>query len=429
MAMATASSQPVASATASSQDTAGVTSSVAALTASAPTQFTSGGSNLAAVTSSGALAPAVTSGSADVRQFFIAPNQKVYVVFSRPINLSDTTSWAGPRCLLAEVDRASGVPSCVDGTLSAINWPSPRSGSNSPIQFDAAGAVYYSGWTMGGTVLRKYLNGVSTDLVSDNIQLWDFLVLPHGDVLLSGTSSASGAQWLRRLTAGGSLQTLRGVRSNFLRIFPDRNVYMGFTGGTDFGVERYLTSTNQIDPKYWYYGLMNDPAREFHYRALDSCDGSLWTIREAFCGSYGASIQNSIETSDGKVFVVAGWANGGGMLMKYYPTIEAATTSVGKVLASVGAGDEVIVAGLDDAGQNKTVVYHPATDTETQLIGADNEIEMYHLTHVPNSNSVMFEGLRFSDNHVVLGQINLDTGEVTVSASLPSKLQDLQAFH
>ena len=115
--------------------------------------------------------------------------------------------------------------------------------------------------------------------------------------------------------------------------------------------------------------------------------------------------------------------------MQYYPTVAVATTSVGKVLASVGAGDQIVVAGLNDAGLNKTVVYHPATDTETQLIGPENEIEMYHLTYMPNSNSVMFEGLRFSDNRLVLGQIDLDTGEVTVSAHLPSKLQDLQAFH
>ena len=169
----------------------------------------------------------MTSGSADVRQFFIAPDDKVYVVFTQPINLSDPTKWDGPKCLLAEVDRATGVPSCVDGTLSMINWSYP--GDNPPIQFDAAGAVYYSGRTMtGGTVLRKYLNGISTDLVSDNIQLQHFLVLPNGDVLLSGSSTSS---WLRRLTASGSLQTLLGSQVNFLHIFPDHNVYMGVKMG------------------------------------------------------------------------------------------------------------------------------------------------------------------------------------------------------
>ena len=126
-------------------------SSMAALTASAAPESTSGGSsNLAAVTASGTLEPVVTSGSANVAQFFIAPDQTVYVVFTRPINLSDTTSWEGPRCLLAQVDRATGVPSCVDGTLSSISWPYPGSGGNPPIQFDAAGAVYYSGRTMIG---------------------------------------------------------------------------------------------------------------------------------------------------------------------------------------------------------------------------------------------------------------------------------------
>jgi hypothetical protein len=403
-----------------------------ALSVSAQALTSSGGSsNLSVVTASGAVVPAITSGSADVRQFFIAPDDKVYVVFTHPINLTDPTKWDGPKCLLAEVDRATGVPSCVDGTLMSINWPYPGSSGNPPIQFDATGAVYYSGWKMtGGTVLRKYLNGISTDIVSDNIQLRDFLVLSNGDVLLSGTSTASGASWVRRLTAGGSLQTLRGVASNFLRLFPDQNVYIGLTGGTDFGVERYLTSTNQIDSKDWYYGLGNEPPREFYYQYSDFCAGSLWTTRQAFCNTYGATIQNAIGTSDGKVFVVAGWPNnGGGMLMKYYPTIDVPTTSVEKVLASVGAGDEIVLAGLNDAGQNETVVYHPATDTEIQVIGPENEIEIYHLTYLPDGNSVMFEGLRFSDNHVVLGQIDLDTGTVTVSTSLPSRLQDLQAFH
>jgi len=406
--------------------------SIAALTASAATQSTSGGSsNLAAVTASGTLKPVVTSGSANIAQFFIAPDQTVYVVFTSAINLSDTTSWEGPRCILAQVDRGTGVPSCVDGTLSWVRWPSPGSGGNPPIQFDAAGAVYYSGSTMtGGTVLRRYFNGSSTNLVSDNIWLRDFLVLPDGDVLLSGSTNSSGASWVRRLTASGSLQTLRGVASSFLRAFPDDNVYMGLWGGTDWGVQRYLTSSNQMEAKSWITGNMGGVPQEAYHLASDYCAGTLQSTRYAFCGFYGSAIQNEIETSNGKVFVVAGYGGGGGgLLMRYYPTVAVATTSIGKVFASVGAGDKIVVAGVNDAVQNKTVVYDPLSDTETQLIGPENEIEIYHLTYMPNSNSVMFEGLRFSDNRRVLGQIDLDTGEVTVSASLPSKLQDLQAFH
>lgn len=399
------------------------------LAASASTQAVSGGSsNLSVVTASGAVVPAVTSGSADVAQFFIAPDQKVYVVFKHPINLSDTASSNGPWCLLAEVDRATGVPSCVDGSLSSISWPYPGSGGNPPIQFDATGAVYYAGWAGMTTVLRKYANGTSTDLVADNISLGDFLVLGNADVLLSGTSNSSGTRWVRRLTASGSLQTLRGVTSNFLRVFPDDNVYMGFAQGTDLGVERYLTSTSRMDPKYWFYGVWNPPA-DAYYQASDLCAGPLWDIRRPFCESYGSTIKNEIETPDGNVFVVSSYGVNGAMLMRYYPTLDVPTTSVKNVLASVGARDQIIIAGLNEAGQNETVVYHPATDTETQLLGPENEIEMYHLAYMPNSNSGMFEGLRFSDNHIVLGQIDLDTGGVTVSTSLPSRLQELQAFH
>jgi hypothetical protein len=387
------------------------------------------------VTASGAVVPAITSGTEDyVQQFFIAPDDRVYVVFTRPINLSDPTTWDGPKCILAEVDRETGVPSCIDGTLSWINWPSPGSGGNSAVQFDAAGAIYYSGsTTTGGTVVRKSLNGISTDLVSDNIQLNQFVVLPNGDVLLSGLSRSSGNQWLRRLTASGSLQTLRGTGTNFLRLFPDGNVYMGglFSGSNpwDAGVARYLTSTNQMDPRYWLGDSYQTP--EPYHRVSDFYPDTCPPNRYPLCGSgwYGSYISNAIETSDDQVFTVVGPPGGGGFLMKYYPTVALATTSVEKVLASVAAGNEVVVSGLNDAGQNETIVYHPATDTETQLIGPDNEIEMYHLTYMPDDNSVMFEGLRFSDNHVVLGQIDLETDNVTVSTSLPSRLKDLQAFH
>jgi hypothetical protein len=61
-------------------------------------------------------------------------------------------------------------------------------------------------------------------------------------------------------------------------------------------------------------------------------------------------------------------------------------------------------------------------------VPASNEIEMYHLNYVASSNKIMFDGLRFSDNKYVIGQIDLNTGQVNSSQTGSSKLVDFQTF-
>ena len=117
--------------------------------------------------------PAIVSGSANVSQFIVAPNGKLYVLFTDRVNLDDTT--LPGTCLLAEVDPSTGVPSCVDDTLSYIAWPAPHSGRSPALQLDGAGALYYAGRTSDGhAVLRKYLDGTRTDLINAEIDLYDF---------------------------------------------------------------------------------------------------------------------------------------------------------------------------------------------------------------------------------------------------------------
>ena len=90
--------------------------------------------------------------------------------------------------------------------------------------------------------------------------------------------------------------------------------------------------------------------------------------------------------------------------------------------------DYLILTGLDANGQNITTLYNTATDTEQTLISSTNEIEMYHLNYVASSNKIMFDGLRFSDNKYVIGQIDLNTQVVSASQTGSSKLLDFQTF-
>jgi hypothetical protein len=69
-----------------------------------------------------------------------------------------------------------------------------------------------------------------------------------------------------------------------------------------------------------------------------------------------------------------------------------------------------------------------SNDTETELIGPSSEIEIYHLNYVANGNKVLCDGLRFSDNKYVIGEVDLSTNRVNFVATSATKWSDLQSF-
>ena len=132
-------------------------------------------------------------------------------------------------------------------------------------------------------------------------------------------------------------------------------------------------------------------------------------------------------TASQKVYVVAG-TGAEGNLMQYYPTFLAPTTLVKKISVSQGVMNNIILAGLDADGKNILTLFDTSNDSETLLIGPDNEIEIYHLNYVASSNKIMFDGLRFSDNKYVIGQYDLNTMTFSASQTGSSKLVDFQTF-
>jgi hypothetical protein len=369
-------------------------------------QAASSSPSLQVVEPDGQVRPAIVSGSAAVNKFIVGPNGKVYVYFTSPVNLDDTTQ--SGTCLLAEVDPSTGVPTCVDNTLSWISWPQPHSGNNPAIQFDQAGAVYYSGTRSGNqTVLRKYFNGTVTDLIpADNIDLNDFLALNDGGVLLTGSTNSTGARWLRYVSPSGSVKGLASETSNFLRLFPDGNAYAGLLRSSQWTVSRFLNGTRQLDSSPWISNSGGSVLPVPSFATESFCSGDLLTIRYAFCGWSGAMIQDSFTTSDGKVFAISGSTGQGGMLMQYYPSVGVGTTAVQKVYSAQSVGNELVLSGLNSTGQNITNLYDTSTGLEAPIFDATNEMEIYHLTYVPETHKMLFDGLRFSDNKYVFGEID-----------------------
>ena len=388
-------------------------------------QNSAGASNLD-VLADGTVRDAVVKGSVTISDFLIGRGGKTYVLFPSPTALDPEVPESV--CLLAKVNPDTGDPECIDSTLSYVS--SGSYGNRNPaVQFDDSGAIYYTGSTYSGkTVLRKYSNGTTTDLINDNVWIDDFLVMPDGGVIISGTTQSTNVRWTRFVSPGGSLKTLRPSQSQFLRLFPDGNAYMGLSSSDDFGVRRFISSSSEMDPKYWIGA--NYDGREKYNDASNYCDypSGDYEARSGFCNGAGSTITDSFATSDGKVFALAGYQGAGLTLTQYYPTLAFPDTDIAHITVGEGAGDDLVLSGTDSSGKNLTTRYDTDTDEVTGLVGPENELEIYHLSYLSLDNTVLFDGLRFSDNRYVLGVIDLNTNEVTYSTSSTQKWEDVQAF-
>jgi hypothetical protein len=374
------------------------------------------GSNLQTITSNGTVADAVTAGTADISKFLIAPSGKVYLVG----RFSGGTFPSG--CSLAEVPAEGGELTCVDPTIS-ISWSAPGSSSQNPaVQFDASGAIYYVGTPTGGgtAVLRRNAGGGDIrDLVTDNVSLRDFLVQPDGTVFLTGDTASTGASWLRKISPSGGLQTLfAGSRTNstimeWIKRFPDGNVY---ASQMNIGFMRYLTSSGAVDPQFWLsnYSPPGTPAP--HFSVVKDCSSG--------CAFPEGPLRTTL---NGNVYAIAS----GGALTQYFPvvkTVPLAGLKTTTVFQSVL--DHLIVAGTNASGQNITTLYDATNGAEEQLLGPENDIEIYHVNFVYEGgvSKLLFDGLRFSDNKYVLGQVDLTTKQVSVTSTIATKWSDFQTF-
>ena len=430
-------------------------------------------SNLDVITRRGKLREAVTSGSADVLKMFNAPNGKVYVLFKSPVPLGGTpnedTSSDDPAdarggvaaddctaddscddtstddctaddscddtstddctaddscdsttddtyvppvsCLLAEIAPATGEPTCVDSSLYAIRSSYPP-GANPPIQFDDKGAIYYTGTSWGArTVLRRYLDGQAADYVNESVNLDDFLVLPSGDVLITGSTGPTKATWVRRVEPSGQVHTVRTLETGFLRTFPDGNVYMGLLGADNIGVRRLTTATGQVEQRYW---IGAGDGADQDITAL--CKDADPALAEAFCQWSGARVTSMVSTANGRVYGLAG-TGGTARLVQYWPELKVPDTQVRRVAVAQRIGDNLALAGLDADNHQVLVLHDTTTDAEGVLIKPEDELEIYHLAYNADTKTLLFDGLRFADNTYVVGQADLATGKVTMAAS------------
>ena len=368
------------------------------------------GSKLLAVSATGATSDAISSGTAVVKDFYSVPNGDVYIVFESKVALTT----GGTTCLLAVIDVSTGVPTCVDSTLDSIRSSlGQNDNGNPPIQFDASGAVYYAGYSGSSTVLRKAKTGVITDLINDNVSVQDFIVQSDGTVLVVGRTSSTGVSWLRRISVAGGLRNLAiGSIQSFWK-FADGKVYAGLWNDTSLGWKRYSTDLDALESKYWISGSANGVPRDayFNLDAQDSisvCSTENWSKNIAFCGAYGTVVGPVFNVLGQKTFGVAGFKGDIRQLWQYYPTPEKANvTAIKSVTLAQQVITTIILSGTSSTGSNILSLYDTSSKQETVVMDGSNEVEIYSMSYSQKSNSILFTGLRFSDNKYVVGEVSL----------------------
>jgi hypothetical protein len=319
------------------------------------------------------------------------------------------------QCVLIEVSAASDVPNCIQSNPNNAgpNWFSMMwygnhtSNTNPAIQVDAAGSIYYSGNSGQSAILRKWTNGVTKDIISDNTQINDFVVLPNGDVVASGQTQSLGTSWIRLYPASGGLRNIESsAYGSFMRKFSDGNVYYGLN--SEIKIFDTTTQARRSNP---YFGWSNSTNN-----SSDVCpSGACLELTQP---------KKIIELADRSVFTLSG-----NRVFKMYPSVAEFSRGAvvdAKIIGS--AGNKVAIAGLDSNGAQTLEIFDPSTSTYRTFLTASNEIEIAAMSYRATANQLVFSGLRFSDNKTVVGTLDLVTNEISFSPATSSKLYDLQAF-
>ena len=346
------------------------------------------GSNLVAVAADGTVSDAVSSGSVNVSEFYIAADGVMYLAFGSPTTLDSVAN-----CVLARVDRVTGVPTCVDSTglAVALDMTGTR---NAAIQQDQAGNLYYRRWASSQLVRNSA--GTVAAINGPGTVVNDFVVMPGGTIFMQGQTTMGALSWVRSVSPSGQLSTLSSQTTSFLRRFPDGDVY--------FLDRRVNGQTMQLDPN-----------------PVPACPSPVPVDYNQYCSSGGVS--NFYPGTGDTVFALLQ----GGPFVRFFPTRRNFTSAVTTIRSAQSVRDIAYLAGTNSNGQNILTRLDATTGAETTILGPD-QIEIYRLRYASGSDRLMFDGLRYSDNQYVVGTVNPTTLEVATTVTGGSQLADLQTF-
>lgn len=357
------------------------------------------------VTPSGTLTSAFSEGSAPVKDILISPDGKVYLLFSKPVEFKEVAiTFDGESekeiksCVLGVVST-NGYVSCVDESLSNISSNLP----SAPIKFDEAGSIYYAGSKADGKfVLRRNSSGAATDLINDQIDLWDFKIITKDQIVVQGRTRSTNQNWFRRINAIGSIKTIVNDNVYFSFLLPNGKMIFGSPAPFGPDVKVFDAQNEIVESQSWIgHGGIYDTS---------NCQDDLCRA----VSINGMPNDRLYRTTNDKVFAVGDLEKN---IFQYYPVVAEVPTLVKKVNASIPVVNNLILAGLDASQVNRLTLLDTSNVQETDLLAGKGEIEVYHLAFNGGKNQLMFDGLRFSDNKYVVGFIDMATKAVVMTDS------------
>ena len=411
-------------------------------------------SNLKKVDSLGNLKDAVVSGQVGIRDYFIAPNNKLYVIFTEKVNIDDTSNKDcsnGKCCLLAEIDKESGMVKCIERTAIGIIQANPCdfpygpcyldpndiSGVNNSdiIQFDAFGAIYYLAEIGSKYVIRKHIgNSEPSEIISfpksfsgNNVTIAQFLVINDGSILILGENIGPRGWSLRKISSSSKEVTTFPspiIDKRLLKIFDDGYIYFSVSNSNLYRVPQNFNSLDEM--QLWVSPDGNGQC-EIDYSNLNE---NLSWFSPGDIGCFPNYISPMGKRIDIRPY--GGW-NEGWILVgtghQCYPKCKVFNPSLKSIDMVIGVGENLIFRGFNSNNKEQIILYNTDTDKEQQLL-EPGKFSPYSFIYIQESNTVMFDAYRYEDSEYVIGQINLDTHVVTATkAGNIERLENFQALN
>ncbi len=342
------------------------------LTGKSPYSIGGKGTNLYVVTATGEREASV-SGTAMVESFQILDG-RVFVAFVDPVSL-DETSVPGT-CILAEIDRASGVPHCIDATNDVISsrnsYQYDLVNDTAFIQSDAAGNLYYAPSTgaLKVAIVRRTGDGANpVAIMNDRYSLQDVQVMPDGTVFAAVMNLDTDLTYLRRIAPNGSVKDVPlQFQPSFIEPTADGNLLVGVYDGGQWRVKRWLTAADAFDATDWMTSTGSGAA----HAANALCAGPQ---DDPFCSSSGAVVLRFAHTDDGSLFGLLTDDPDHGRVVRYSPGLAAVSTQIEEVLGIAAVPGGLVLTGYPH-GESVQIMtfYDPRTGSERLLIPVSEKL-------------------------------------------------------